>query len=82
MADGANDDNGAEILREFLGTAALRPELDNRAWAILAYRLGISPRTLQETGDHFGLTRERIRQIEMNSMAMLRHCPKETVNHG
>jgi DNA-directed RNA polymerase sigma subunit (sigma70/sigma32) len=31
------------------------------------------PRTLDEIGAHFSLTRERIRQIEARAMSKLRH---------
>lgn len=31
------------------------------------------PRTLDEIGKHLGLTRERIRQLEKQSLAKLRH---------
>jgi RNA polymerase primary sigma factor len=34
---------------------------------------GGQPRTLEEVGRHFGVTRERVRQIEARTMAKLRH---------
>ena len=34
---------------------------------------GEQPRTLEEVGRHFGVTRERVRQIEVRTMAKLRH---------
>ena len=34
---------------------------------------GIEPQTLEQIGEFFGLTRERIRQIESKTMAKLRH---------
>ena len=43
---------------------------------ILALRFGLDrgePRTLDEVGRHFDLTRERIRQIEAWAMSKLRH---------
>jgi DNA-directed RNA polymerase sigma subunit (sigma70/sigma32) len=36
------------------------------------------PRTLEEVGDHFNLTRERIRQIEARAMSKLRHPSSDT----
>jgi RNA polymerase sigma factor (sigma-70 family) len=50
--------------------------LNDREREILQLRFGIdrgSPRTLEEVGVRFGLTRERIRQIEAKAMAKLRH---------
>ena len=43
---------------------------------VLRLRYGLDrgePRTLDEVGDHFRLTRERIRQIEARAMSKLRH---------
>jgi RNA polymerase primary sigma factor len=34
---------------------------------------GGQPRTLEEVGKEFGVTRERIRQIESKTLAKLRH---------
>jgi RNA polymerase sigma factor (sigma-70 family) len=50
--------------------------LDEREREIIQLRFGIdrgSPRTLEQVGACFGLTRERIRQIEAKAMAKLRH---------
>jgi RNA polymerase primary sigma factor len=50
--------------------------LDERERAILRLRFGLDrgePRTLDEVGAHFNLTRERIRQIEARAMSKLRH---------
>ncbi len=50
--------------------------LTPREQEILRLRFGLdrgAPRTLQEIGDQFGLTRERIRQIEAKAIAALRH---------
>ena len=50
--------------------------LDEREREILALRFGLDrgePRTLEEVGKHFDLTRERIRQIEQRAMCKLRH---------
>jgi RNA polymerase sigma factor (sigma-70 family) len=55
--------------------AALR-ELDDRERLILVLRFGLQgeePRTLEEIGEHFGLTRERIRQMQNRALAKLRH---------
>ena len=50
--------------------------LPEREARILALRYGFidgSPRTLEEVGQEFGLTRERIRQLEKLALARLRH---------
>ena len=56
--------------------------LDDREATILRLRFGLDrgePRTLEEVGQHFHLTRERIRQIEAKAMSKLRH---PSVNNG
>jgi RNA polymerase sigma factor (sigma-70 family) len=55
--------------------------LDPREREILALRFGLDrgePRTLEEVGAHFHLTRERIRQIEARAMSKLRHPSSDT----
>jgi RNA polymerase sigma factor (sigma-70 family) len=50
--------------------------LDDRERDVLRLRFGLDrgvPRTLDEVGAHFDLTRERIRQIEARAMSKLRH---------
>ena len=50
--------------------------LDERERRVIRLRYGLDrgePRTLEEVGEHFDLTRERIRQIENRAMAKLRH---------
>ena len=50
--------------------------LDEREREILRLRFGLDrgePRTLEDVGRHFNLTRERIRQIEAGAMSKLRH---------
>ncbi len=56
--------------------AKLLAMLDDREREILRLRFGLDrgePRTLDEVGAHFSLTRERIRQIEARAMSKLRH---------
>jgi RNA polymerase primary sigma factor len=58
------------------GTRAVLSTLTPREERILRKRFGIqekSGQTLQEVGQEFGLTRERIRQIQANSLKKLRH---------
>ena len=55
--------------------AKLLAQLDDREREILSLRFGLDrgePRTLQEVGDCFDLTRERIRQIEERALSKLR----------
>jgi len=54
-------DTDNELVSEVLAT------LDERESKILAMRFGLDngkPKTLEEVGEHFGVTRERIRQIQ------------------
>jgi RNA polymerase primary sigma factor len=58
-----------ELWRTFMG-------LDRREREVLALRFGLltgEPLTLEDVGRHFGLTRERIRQIESRALSKLRH---------
>ena len=60
----------ADQLRRALGVLSAREE------KIMAMRFGLydgTPRTLDEIGKHLGLTRERIRQLEKESLSKLRH---------
>jgi RNA polymerase sigma factor (sigma-70 family) len=55
--------------------------LDDRERQILRLRFGLDrgePRTLEEVGEFFNLTRERIRQIEARAMSKLRHPSSDT----
>jgi len=55
-------------------------DLDPREQRILRERvLADEPRTLQEIGDDFGLTRERVRQIEKKLVDNLREYLKENL---
>jgi RNA polymerase primary sigma factor len=50
--------------------------LDGREQRVIRLRFGLEdgrPRTLEEVGSEFGLTRERIRQIEAHALRKLRH---------
>jgi RNA polymerase primary sigma factor len=51
-------------------------ELNEREQQVVIMRFGLDdeqPRTLEEVGKEFGVTRERIRQIESKTLAKLRH---------
>ena len=50
--------------------------LEGREQRVIRLRFGLDdgrPRTLEEVGKEFGLTRERIRQIEAHALRKLRH---------
>ena len=54
--------------------------LQDRERTVLRLRYGLDggdPRTLDDVGEHFSLTRERIRQIEAKAMSKLRHPSTE-----
>jgi RNA polymerase primary sigma factor len=53
--------------------------LDWRERKVVEYRTGIRngrPKTLREIGEEFGITRERVRQIENAAAAKLRKASK------
>jgi RNA polymerase sigma factor (sigma-70 family) len=55
--------------------------LDEREREVLRLRFGLDqgePRTLEEVGALFQLTRERIRQIEARAISKLRHPSSDT----
>jgi RNA polymerase primary sigma factor len=63
-----------ELLQEVLET------LSERERNILSLRFGLSgdsPKTLEQVGEHYGLTRERIRQIQEEALSRLRTRMKE-----
>lgn len=67
-----------EVLSSTLRTALLEAldALDERSRRVLILRYGLEDgeyKTLEETGKRFGITRERIRQIEAEALRRLRH---------
>ena len=63
-----------ERLKDEIETALL--ELNPREQQVMRLRFGLDDgqvRTLEEVGKEFGVTRERIRQIESKTLAKLRH---------
>jgi RNA polymerase primary sigma factor len=68
--DAANETMLAEHLRRVLDS------LSERERKVIELRFGLAdghPRTLEEVGREFGVTRERIRQIESKTLCKLRH---------
>ncbi len=74
---------GAETVEDIVMLHALREELDEvldtlteRERRIIRLRYGLDDgrkRTLEEIGHEFGVTRERIRQLEVKALRKLRH---------
>ena len=61
------------LLQSYLSLAL--EALNDREREVLVMRFGLADgkvRTLEEVGDHFSVTRERIRQIETKALAKLR----------
>jgi RNA polymerase primary sigma factor len=81
MADFIPDKGAAPVdvaARHMLAAAVseVMKELSEREAEVVKLRFGIDdgqPRTLEEVGREFGVTRERIRQIENKTLAKLRH---------
>ncbi len=82
LADFIEDDrveSPADVTaRHMLGTAVIEAldDLSDREKKVVRMRFGLDdgrPRTLEEVGREFGVTRERIRQIESKTLAKLRH---------
>jgi RNA polymerase primary sigma factor len=51
-------------------------ELEDREAAVIRMRFGLEPfppMTLREVGEHLGLTRERVRQLENQALQKLMH---------
>jgi RNA polymerase primary sigma factor len=82
LADFIKDDGAEEPLdaatRQMLQEAVkdVLDELNEREREVVIMRFGLDDeqaRTLEEVGKTFGVTRERIRQIESKTLAKLRH---------
>jgi RNA polymerase primary sigma factor len=68
------DETNRELLREEM--RGILESLSERERNVLALRFGLEDgesRTLEEVGQQFGVTRERIRQIEAKALRKLRH---------
>lgn len=68
-----NQERIRELRERFDGTLQ---SLAEREKEVLILRFGLLDgvqRTLEEVGQHFNLTRERIRQIEMKALRKMRH---------
>jgi len=68
------EETSRELLRESI--EQVLNSLDERESKVLSYRFGLlgeTPKTLEEVGRIFNVTRERIRQIEAKALRKLRH---------
>jgi RNA polymerase sigma factor (sigma-70 family) len=73
---GANPEEAVEYTMMQLQIQNLLDSLSEREAGVVRMRFGLGndePRTLDQIGDTFGVTRERIRQIEKKTMEKLRH---------
>jgi RNA polymerase primary sigma factor len=82
LGDFIEDEDSASppdvVARQLLGEAVSEAlsELNEREQEVVRLRFGLDdgrPRTLEEVGRQFGVTRERVRQIESKTLAKLRH---------
>ncbi len=78
-SDSVSPDEAAsyQLLRERI--VEVLSELSSRERDVLRMRFGLDdgyPRTLEEVGRHFQVTRERIRQIEAKAIKKLRHAKR------
>ncbi len=63
-----------KLLQEYMAHAL--EDLNERERTVLIMRYGLDdnpPRTLEQVGNHFNVTRERVRQLETKALAKLRH---------
>ncbi|MBN2189989.1 MAG: RNA polymerase sigma factor RpoD [Candidatus Aureabacteria bacterium] len=86
------EDKGAESPSDATGYTLLREQIEDvlktltkREERVLMLRFGIgdsSPKTLEEVGKIFGVTRERVRQIEAKAIRKMRHPIRAKKLHG
>ncbi len=76
-ADVPVEEAAFKLLQEYLSLAL--ESLNERERQVLVMRFGLDDgtvRTLEQVGDHFDVTRERVRQIETKALAKLRQPAK------
>ena len=70
-----------EFIRQKNHIELILDTLSYREKKVMQLRFGLEDgrsRTLEEVGDNFGVTRERIRQIEAKALRKLRHPSRST----
>lgn len=73
-SEGPECDVGSEWLSQFVRSNV--GQLSDKEAAVISFRFGLADgeeKTLEEVGRMFGVTRERIRQIEAKALGRLRH---------
>ena len=78
VPDDASDDRYDDVLNGISRDEAMKviATLNDRERRIISLRFGLTgeePMTLEQVGNLFGLTRERIRQLEAKALSRLRH---------
>lgn len=86
VADHSAEVPGASIIKEDnkKQVIAVLDTLSQREKEVMVMRFGLeddTPKTLEEIGQHFGVTRERIRQIETKALRKLRHPIRSKMLH-
>lgn len=86
VADHSAEVPGASIIKEDnkKQVIAVLDTLSQREKEVMVMRFGLeddTPKTLEEIGQHFGVTRERIRQIETKALRKLRNPIRSKMLH-
>ena len=74
----ADEDADLDVVALGPAVASVLADLPEREGIVLRMRYGLvdgQPRTLEEVGKEFGLTRERIRQLEAKAFTRIRRSP-------
>jgi RNA polymerase sigma factor (sigma-70 family) len=81
--DGRSDQFEQELVnhRQHQVIMSILDQLDEREREIIMFRFGLNegaePQTLEQVGSHFGVTKERIRQLESRALGKLRKIAEE-----
>lgn len=81
--DDRSDQFGQELVnhRQHQLIMSILDQLDEREKEIIVFRFGLNqgtePQTLEQVGSHFGVTKERIRQLESRALGKLRRIAED-----